>query len=148
MFDYPRLGAEFFQASVGGGLIVNGETLTAANVFSEALPSREWLGEPTLEIAETELQTRHYIDGSERDFVTLVVLFRANSRATAAQFVVLARQALLPQWFAQLQADGLIDDWGIVAASVAPDVRSLEIGETFSAQISVNVKEKKINFTC
>lgn len=147
MFDYTGLGATFFREYVGDGLTLNGETLTTGNIFSGALPSREWLGEPTLEIDETDVQPRHYIDGSSRDVVTLAVLFRARGRATCEAFAVAARQTYLKEWFATLEDENLIDDWSVDVSPIAPDVRSLEIGETFSVQIIVSVVEKKFNFT-
>lgn len=147
MFDYTGLGAVFFREYVGDGLTLNGETLTAQNVFSNALPSREWLGEPTLEIDETDVQPKHYVDGSSRDVVTLAVLFRARERATSEAFAVDARQTALTQWLNGLKTQGLIDDWGVVSSPIAPDARNLEIGETFATQISVNIVERKFNFT-
>lgn len=147
MFDYTGLGAIFFREYVGDGLTLNGETLTAQNVFSNALPSREWLGKPTLEIDETDVQPKHYIDGSARDVVTLAVLFRARKRATCEAFVVDARQTALTQWLNGLKTQGLIDGWGVVSSPIAPDVRNLEIGETFATQINVNIIERKFNFT-
>lgn len=147
MFDYTGLGAAFFRGYVGDGLTLNGETLAAANIFSNALPSRDWHGDPTLEIDETDVQTKHYIDGSSRDFVTLAVLFRARERATCEAFAVDARQIGLTQWLNSLKTQGLIDDWGVATSPIAPDVRSLEIGETFAMQIGVNIVEKKFNFT-
>lgn len=147
MFDYTGLGATFFREYVGDGLTLNGETLTAQNVFSNALPSREWLGDPTLEIDETDVRPRYYIDGSTRDLVTLAVLFRARERATCEAFAVAARQTYLKEWFATLENENLVDDWSVDVSPIAPDVRSLEIGETFSVQIIVSVIEKKFNFT-
>lgn len=146
MFDYADLAATFFREYVGDGLTINGETLTAENVFSDALPSRDWQGEPTLEFSEVETTPRHYVDGSSRDFVTLAVLFRARERQTALEFAVEARQTVLPELFAQLALENMVDDWASESSPIAPDVRNLEIGETFAVQISVKIIEKKFLF--
>lgn len=146
MFDYANLAATFFREYVGDGLTINGETLTAGNVFSDALPSRDWQGAPTLEFSEVETTPRHYIDGSSRDFITLAVLFRAKTRQTAFEFAVEARQTLLPELFAQLALENMVDDWASESSPIAPDVRNLEIGETFAVQISVKIIEKKFLF--
>jgi hypothetical protein len=146
MFDYSNLGADYFRDAIGEGLTLNGETLSPLNVFSDALPSRDWLGDPTLEITELETVSRHYVDGSSRDLITLAVLFRSRQRETAFEFAVEARETLLPQWLTELKTSGLIDDWVVDASPIAPDVRNLEIGETFATQISVSIIEKKAYF--
>lgn len=143
MLDYPRLIAARIAAAVGNGLEFNGETLTAANVFSEANPSREWLGEPTVEVDETEVVTKAYINGASRDVVTVVVLARAVQRESASGLALWLTQNVVEPFFDEFSDVENIDGYAFDGLAVASDVRNLSVGETFAARLTYTVHEQK-----
>lgn len=143
MLDYPRLIAAQIAAAVGDGLVFNGETLAAANVFSEANPSREWLGEPTVEVDETEVVTKAYISGASRDVVTVVVLVRAVQRKSASMFALWLTQNVVEPFLNEFSDAENIDGYAFDGLAVASDVRNLSVGETFAARLTYTVHEQK-----
>lgn len=143
MLDYPRLIAARIAAAVGNGLEFNGETLTAANVFSEANPSREWLGEPTVEVDETEAVTKTYVNGASRDVVTVVVLVRAVLHESAVALALWLTQNVVNPFFVEFSDAENIDGYAFDGLAVASDVRNLSVGETFSARAMYTVHEQK-----
>lgn len=143
MLDYPRLIAVRIAAAVGDGLEFNGETLAATNVFSEANPSRDWLGNPTVEVDETEVVAKAYINGASRDVVTVVVLVRAVQRKSASMFALWLTQNVVEPFFAELSDAGNVDGFVFDGLAVASDVRNLSVGETFAARLTYTVHEQK-----
>lgn len=143
MLDYPRLIAARIAAAVGDGLEFNGENLAATNVFSEANPSRDWLGEPTVEVDETEVVAKAYISGASRDVVTVVVLVRAVHRKSASMFALWLTQNVVEPFFVEFSDAGNIDGYAFDGLAVASDARNLSVGETFAARLTYTVHEQK-----
>lgn len=137
MMNFPELIAGFIRDAIGDGLTLNGETLAPSMVYSDANPSRDWFGSPTLEVDVIATDKRHFVTGATRETANVAVLYRAKSRDTAGLFVDLAVDSLLVNGFTTMVNDGVIDDWIIDSTPIAADARNLEIGETFSAQINV-----------
>lgn len=145
MIDYSRIIADRIRAAIGDELELDDVKLTPSNVYNNADPNREWLGETTVEVDELDVSTSSYLDGRIRDRATFVVLVRAQRRKSAITLALWLATNVVELALSELVGCGALDDYAIDGLAAAPDVRNLSVGETFAARLSYTTHERKFS---